>query len=129
MNNRVFNVNGASLGLLLTTLKLAFDQWHNKAKTTGYTIDSKKGMILFWCNIDTKYSLFPSPLSAEEVAPVVWAWLQTNPTIECKDWDANHDHDGHNELGWRVYCEDWGHIGGNHYTIVAIKPAYIWYGK
>lgn len=42
-------------------------------------------------------------------------------------------HDGDNEIGWRVYCEDWGKI----YTsdnrsidgVIAIKPVYLWYGK
>ena len=27
------------------------------------------------------------------------------------------------------YIEDWGHVGDDFYAIVAIKPAYMWYGK
>jgi len=36
---------------------------------------------------------------------------------------------GDNEKGWRVYCEDWGKIDSDDYAFLAIKPAYIWYGK
>ncbi len=127
MDNRQFNVNGSGKEMLLNALKLAFEQKGRNTTATGYIIDPKKGMILLWHN--EKGTALPAPFNAEAACNFVWTWLESEPEIECKGWDADNDHDGHNSLGWRVYCEDWGHVGHNHYAIVAVKPAYLWHGK
>lgn len=128
MDNRIFNVNGKGDDMLLATLKLAFDQEGKNTTTSGWSVDKKKGLILHKYN---KGNLFPMPLKADELFPIVKAWLSDAEakTIECEGWDADMPHDGSNGLGWRVYCGDWGHIGDNHYAFLAIKPAYMWYGK
>lgn len=129
MDNRVFNVNGSGKALLQQALSLAFKQWSDKATATSYFIDKTKGLVLLWYT--EKNSIpFPSPLTSDEATEVIWSWLQSKAAkeVECVDWDANHDHDGSNGDGWRVYCEGWGHVK-SHYAIVAVKPAFMWYGK
>jgi len=132
MDNRVFNVNGTGDELLLQTLKLAFAQEGRNTTANAWRETKKHGLILCWTIPDSSpenYNQFPSELTAEEVFPAVKKYLEKAEDIEMKDWDANADHDGSNELGWRVYCEDWGHVDDDFYAIVAIKPAYMWYGK
>ena len=75
---------------------------------------------------------FPVPLGIDAVLEIAWDWLQTKPVIERdKDshWDDDYDHDGHNSSGWRVYCEDWGHVAEKSGALVAIKPIHLWHGK
>ncbi len=130
MDNRQFNVNGEGKAMFLATMKLAFEQsGHVQAK--GYFIDPKFGMVFLWHNdaCSSSATNLPAPFNAEDSTNFAWAWLQSEPDIECKDWDADDDHDGSNGLGWRVYCENWGHVAGNHYAIIAVKPAYLWFGK
>lgn len=139
MDNRVFNVNGKGKEMLQATLQLAFAQEGSKTTAKAYYIDPKKGMLLLWSN-EPPGVPFPAPLNADATTNVVWEWLQTNPEIEHEShWDQDYnDSDVDTDLGWRVYCEDWGHvtIGPSHsslavgrYAIVAVKPAYMWYGK
>lgn len=128
MDNRIFNVNGSTKEHLQKTLELAFGIVSDKCKCDGYFINPQYGMVLMrW--LSDKDIPFPSPLTAESVTNIVWDWLKSNPQVEFKDWDANEDHDGSNSLGWRVYCENWGHVAGRSGTIVAVRPAFMWYGK
>jgi len=71
------------------------------------------------------------PLSIDTACEIVYQWLKSDEakTITLTGWDENADHDGSNALGWRVYVEDWGHIGSDWGAYCAIKPAYMWYGK
>jgi hypothetical protein len=137
MDNRIFNINGRGKEMLLATLDLAFNQCGRKMAARAYIIDPKKGMVLLW-HADKGSQSFPVPLSANAATEMVWEWLQSNPDIECKDWDEDFDHNGHNTEGWRVFCENWGHVSlapsysasdATRYAIVAIKPAYMWMGK
>lgn len=130
MDNRVFNVNGEGKEMLRDTLRLAFAQEGSNTTAKGYIIDPKKGMILLWYNENPSIP-FPSALNVDAATEVVWQWLQTEPQIEHEShWDQDYvDGDVSTDLGWRVYCEDWGHVARHHGAIVAIKPAYMWYGK
>lgn len=141
-DNSVFNVNGMSREQLTLTLKLATLREHGDHQTiTHWKILKDKGLVLMWAkpDDDKMAQQFITPLTGEEVK-----WLHSehidrsggankripmSKMFPMEGWDANADHDGSNEIGWRVYCEDWGHVGGELYAIVAIKPAYIWYGK
>ena len=130
MDNRIFNVNGNEDKQLLDTLKLVFTQRGSTCKATLF--DKEKGLILlWWCETGDKGNLLPTDLTAEEIFPIVKSWLKSKQAseVECKGWDANSQHDGSNSMGWRIYCEDWGHVGGISYAICAVKPAYMWYGK
>lgn len=132
MDNRIFNVNGQGLDLLKQALALAFAQqgFFNPAKAMSWHVSPDKGLILYWY-AEKGTTPFMAPMGAEGVAEMVFDWLKSDQAkaIPCEGWDADSDHDGSNEPGWRVYVEDWGKVGGSSSAICAIKPAYLWYGK
>lgn len=139
MDNRIFNVNGYGSEQLACTLKLAFFHGNfGKEKTCNGWIESPKhGLILLsYFNENDKVNKFPVPLYSEQICPIIEAWLndlendkKKLETFEMIGYDANEDHDGHNKLGWRVFCENWGHVNDMHGAICAVKPAYMWFGK
>lgn len=130
MDNRVFNVNGRTQEMLAMALSLAFKQEGDNVKAKAWRFIPNKGLVLLW-SATSGSNVFPAPMEPHEVASMAMRWLQgdeaKNMTFE--GWDEDHDHDGHNELGWRVYVEEWGHVGSEHYSICAIRPAWMWYGK
>lgn len=130
MDNRVFNVNGRGDSMLLDTLKLAFAQEGTKTTCESWVFNKDKGLILCW-HADEGHMKLPSPLTAEACLPMVLAWLTSSDIkqMSYEGWDRDEDHDGSNSMGWRVYCEDWGHVGDEHYAICAVRPAFLWHGK
>lgn len=136
MDNKIFNVNGRleDEDVLLMTLQLAMKQeWGNNLTIAGWSFDINKGMILHRFTKDNRNNLipFPNPLTAEQLLPIVISFLNSDKakSIECDNWDADLEHDGHNSKGWRIYTEDWGRIGDDWTSYIAIKPAYMWHGK
>ena len=138
MDNKIFNVNGIGKEMLLMTISLAlnnhgFDFENKRPLAKAWKVHPQKGFILMWGigSNDKSATQFPVPFADKMTTDVVWDWLQTDEAknIPLDGWDANAEHDGSNSLGWRVYCEDWGKVDGEDYAIVAIKPAYMWYGK
>ena len=132
MDNRIFNVNGKTDEQLLGALKLVFTQKGKGTTCKGTLFSKTKGLLLlWWYDKDDLGNSLPAELEAEEIFPIVKSWLKSKQAseVECNGWDANSQHDGSNSIGWRVYCEDWGHVDGISYTICAVKPAYMWYGK
>lgn len=131
-DNRIFNINGEGEDMLLRALELVFIQEgfdDRPATVKAYLVTPDQGMILYWHQDHRVCVPLPTPMTAKQILPMIMAWLK-NPCVEvkCEGWDANADHDGRNELGWRVYCEDWGKV--NHEdAICAVKPAYLWLGK
>lgn len=127
-DNRIFNVNGRGDEQLLAALNLAFSQEGSSAK--AWKSSKRHGLILLWHN-GTDGTPFPSAMTAEECLPFIKAWLKSEDAkgVEMIGWDANADHDGDNGMGWRVYCEDWGHVDNSSSAICAVKPAMLWYGK
>ena len=134
MDNRQFNVNGEGKEMLLRVFELAcIQEGHTDqpAKIVAYRVSSTHGMILYWHEGGDRHVL-PVPLTAEQFLPIVWAWLgdpEANRKVVLKDWDRDLDHDGSNGPGWRVYCEDWGHVDGDSDAICAVKPVFLWFGK
>ncbi len=131
MDNRIFNVNGKGEESLLKTLELAFLQSGYKT-AVAWRVTEKHGLILYWAlssNHNKDISKFPSPVTANEVLPTVLAWLNSDAKTEMTGWDRDADHDGDNGKGWRVFCEDWGHVADDWSAFIAIKPAMMWYGK
>jgi len=128
MDNRLFIVNGKGKDTLLETIKLAV-KTAGYRQIDGFRIDEKKGFVLLWhCNngitIDEK--------TPEGVFSYVESYLESDAAdyVEKKQWEQAYDsYDVTDQEGWVVYCEDWGHIGIDPYAIVAIKKAYLWYGK
>lgn len=141
MDNRVFNVNGRGLDMLEEALKLAFfqDGFSGDSETAvGWTFNPDKGLVLLSSIPDSvndvsKYVRFPVEMSADEVAPIVYKWLESNEAKNMKlsGWDAYcRDEEVENESGWRVFIEDWGHIEGvSGSPICAITPSANWLGK
>ncbi len=131
-DNRLFNVNGIGSEMLVKALELSFMQESDRTHMcSGWMQTEEHGLILCWSNSREDVNSFPSDLSAQECLPIVEQWLLGDfaKTVKLARWCEDNDHDGHNKLGWQVYCEDWGHVNGRWETICAIRPAYIWYGK
>lgn len=138
MDNRIFNVNGKSDEMLLLALQLAFLQEGEKTLARAWSFCKDHGLILHWWYNETwadrdinSIIRFPGNLTAIECLPFISSWLKGEDAekVATTGWDADSDHDGHNSLGWRVYCGDWGHVNGHSNAICAIKPAYMWHGK
>ena len=133
MDNKIFNANGSGTEMLELALKLACQTTYVKSiPIEGWKVNPKKGLVLYWsANTNKEINKFPTPLYYNEVVGMVEKWLKSPEAenIPCEGLDSDVDHDGHNELGWRVYTEAWGKVDGENYSICAIKPAYLWYGK
>lgn len=129
MDNRVFNVNGSGLESLRQTMALAFNQ-ESLDGADAWVFDPDKGLVLLWCHVEGS-TKFPVTFSADQAARVAFTWLDSPEAkaMKLEDWDANHDHDGSNSRGWRVYVEDWGHVGKWHESLCAVRPAFMWHGK
>lgn len=138
MDNRVFNVNGKGRAMLAAVLQLVL--WHQNGcygdgvghKAVGYRIHPTKGLVLVWTIRPEKGDLkFIAPLGHEALAEMIMEWLKSDEAkaIPLAGWDADCDHDGDNSPGWRVYCEDWGHIDHEWGAICAVTPAFMWHGK
>lgn len=142
MDNKIFNVNGRSQEMLRRTLNLLFEnqgfdtdggkQPFKPRTVDGWYVDRNKGIVLVWLCDNLKHQQLPVPLSADAITPIIWAWLHSEDAkkINLEEWDSDiDDTDVSTDLGWRVYLEDWGRIGSDDYSICAIKPCYLWYGK
>lgn len=134
MDNRVFNINGTGSEMLARVLALAIEQEGCvNSGVKSFSRDPQKGLILHWVEVGDlggEHSIMGKP-GSQALAEMVLAeleedWVQAVPLGR---WDKNADHDGHNKEGWHVYVEDWGHIGKYRCVVVAVKPAWMWYGK
>lgn len=130
MDNRIFNVNGKGGPMLAEALALAFKQESINTRCEAWVFSQKHGLILLW-HAEKGAHPMPAPMLAHECVPFVMSWLKSPQadTVEKTGWDADTQHDGSNSDGWRVYCEDWGHVAENHYAICAVKPVKLWHGK
>jgi hypothetical protein len=137
MDNQVFNVNGKtddreSLHRLLN-LRVKQHCFSNNRIISGYSIHKDHGLILYSSEPSNPdgYVRFPNRLTVEEVMPIVNGFLNNKElTNSLSDWDVNpKDSDVDCYAGWRIYCEDWGHIDGGWSGFVAIKKVWLWYGK
>lgn len=131
MDNRLFNVNGRGEDMLRLSLRLAFLQHCDNVKVKAWSQSKEHGLVLHWSDSHPDSQQFMAPLSADEVTPMVLAWLRSDfaSNVKLGEWCDDHDHDGTNSSGWQVYCEDWGHVGSATNTLCAIRPAFLWHGK
>jgi hypothetical protein len=133
-DNRIFNINGGGEAMLLDTLKLVFRQEGENTTAKGWIKDPDKGMILLWWSDGNNpdYHPFPSELNAIQILPVIVAYLESEEAdkVTKEKWEEQYgDSDVTCNKGWRVYCEDWGHVKSISSAICAIKLVYLWYGK
>lgn len=131
MDNRIFNVNGRGTDMLQKALELAFIQNGRNTTCNAWKQTKENGLILLWSSSSKDAVPLPSPLSHEQCIPLIEGWLNGDfsKSVQLSEFCEDHSHDGENRKGWQMYCENWGHVGGEHYAICAIKPAYMWYGK
>lgn len=94
-------------------------------KATHYLEDSDKGLVFLW-HEEKGASKLPYAMDWKASADLAWGWLQERRHEEYREV---LDHDGSNGKGFRVYNEDWGHVAGSFYGILAVLPVWAWYGK
>lgn len=115
-----FHIDVTSEDNLGEVLKLAF---LNKRFATGFNKD-KKQFVLFWTD-DERSAPLPIPLTAEEITPIIQKWLDVQA-----DYGLEPDIDGSCGKGFRVSCDDWGHIEPFGWAaFVKIEPAWAMHGK
>ena len=65
----------------------------------------------------------PYPMDLEDTLFFVKGWLKH------ADYGEEPDHDGCNNVAWRVFTENWGHVAGYPSTIMGVQPKWAMYGK
>jgi hypothetical protein len=138
MDNAGFDVRGKGHKDLGLTLDLAFtvlDIPHAEA----WAVDKRYGLVLFYHfpsetfvkGEELRVQALPYAMTGVAVLEIVWGWLQSVDYKKFKmdGFDEAIDLDGSLEKAWRVYTQDWGFIGDNHDTFLAIRPCWAWIGK
>lgn len=131
-DNRLLNMNGRSDEQLKLALRFAFMDQYGDKTCDGWEFNPTKGLVLYqYFNDRSTVNQFPSPMSADDVFPIVKRWLQSDQaaSVPLGEWEGDIDQDGDNIDGWRVYVEDWGHVDRQWGCLCAIKRAYLWLGK
>lgn len=91
-----------------------------------YVVDGT--LILRWDHApDQPGHPFPTPLSPAALVEVVTTWLRQQDYE--RTLGRQPDTDGSVGQGWRVFNEQWGHVLGDHQAVLAVRPAWIVYGK
>ena len=139
MDNRIFNVNGSGLEALKAAIHLAIiheGRTETKNQINAWMIMPEKGLVFFSYGAPKGSNQFITAISSAQAAEMAFNWLQDPDKMKeiydklsWEGWDDNLDHDGNNSRGWRVYVEEWGHIGNHYGTVCAIRPTYLWHGK
>lgn len=111
---------------LLLAMQIAFNHAPGN-KAEGYAVTPDKGLVFLWtmglrAPEDAAVKL-PFKLDAIGGADFARRWLAE------QDYGRQPDHDGDNKKGWCVYNEKWARVAGWSGSFVAVKPAWIMYGK
>jgi len=80
-------------------------------------------LIFYWGTIESPAVPFPVRVDSGAAAQIATSWLAE------QDYGREPDTDGFAKRGFRIYNEAWGHAGGSYQGFVAVKPAWIVYGK
>ena len=121
MDNFHIDVTSEGRDMLLLALRLAFRNC--PGGTASHFHQADKVLVLFWSTHKDAIP-FLTPMDAAGVEPLVSQWLAK------ADYGSQPDHDGDNEKGWRVSCDDWGHVKPFGWpSFVRIEPAWAMYGK
>lgn len=124
-----FKIDIAWEGDLRKAMEIAFSRYSN---VKAYKIDPKKGLMFFWFYEEPKYGetgnrsgsiALPFKMDAAGAADFATRWLAE------QDYGREPDHDGSNAKGWRIYNDEWSRVDGYAYSICAIKPCWMEYGK
>jgi len=84
-----------------------------------------KTLVFFWSatGLPGGAAVLPFEMPLPEAAAFAEGWLRQ------AEYGPQPDHDGSNGKGWRVFNEAWGHVGGYWQALLAVQPAWAWYGK
>ena len=81
-------------------------------------------IVFYWTHRgNTKVDRLPAELGADEMLPLIKAWLAK------ADYGPKPDHDGDSVKGFRLYNEEWGHVDGDWSAFLAVQPVWAMYGK
>lgn len=116
-------------------------------KVRYYTIVPKIGMVIFWTKPEEdtvlvfthegeeiKYRLNKVETFPNDWEVVVTRWLKScNPNDFVLDGMENSPESFLSDVtlkpGFRMRCENWGHVGKSSYGLALITPVWSWYGK
>ena len=112
--------------LLKPALEIAFATAPG-SKAWGYK--STPDRLTFAWNIqasavDSDFFPFVVPIDASRALYVVNDWLE-----DVAHFGPAPDTDGDAAHTFRLFCENWGFVSGNHYTFAAVEPQWEIYGK
>lgn len=135
MDNRHISVQSEGRKSFDLAVQLVFENAPG-GKATHYFEHSEKGLIFLWHEdkflnpvgslVTKEASKLPYAMDWKAAADLAWGWLQERKHEEYREV---LDHDGSNGKGFRIYNEDWGHVAGSFYAILAVLPVWAWYGK
>lgn len=92
-------------------------------KVAAFSTDKDGKRLIFYWHEHQQATKFPFQMDLDRAADFAAGWLDQ------VDYGPQPDHDGDNEKGWRVYCEDCGYIKDIPYAFAAIEPAWAMHGK
>lgn len=110
-------------GPLEASLKVAFCYYTATCWLIDRRVDKLDRLIFAWHQDNSGYHPFISPVDWEEAMVIVPGFLKDT------NYGPEPDHDGHNTKSFRIYNEQWGHIGNNMYAFAAVEPAWAMHGK
>lgn len=135
-NNRIFDINGPmeDRESFDAVIALAFRlSCHHKLKidASSFLFDGQSGLVFSWSESDKALVKLPCPIGPKSVAEIAWNWLDTMEAkgMHLGHWECDAEHDGNNSPGWRVFLEDWGHVGAVRSAICCVRPCFVWHGK
>ena len=136
MDNFALNVRARTKDSFEHAIAIAFTASPG-GKASHWCEHPRFGLILFWSGSEGKFQdkqiiSFPHELGVATATSFLWDWLAKadRSKFQLKDWDARYnDSDVQCEEAWRVYVEDWGHVGNSHCTVATVLPAWAWLGK
>lgn len=127
-DNVKFDVNGLNEKDLKSAIKLIMDITEKK-EINYFSFDEKYGLIFYWHSVKDS-TKFKSAHKLEQLASYIKYWLTTEEakSTNLEEEESDIDFDGSTDLGWRVYTlpSNFEHC---FYSVFAVKPCYLWYGK
>lgn len=126
-DNQHIDISGEGLDALRAALRIFLPTNTDTDTIEGFMVDPEFGLILFWTNptaiVCPQFAKFPVPLTAEDLAPIIFAWLAS------ADYGKQPDHDGDNYKGWRLYNDHWAQVANRWEAKLAVKPMWMMAGK
>jgi len=103
-------------------LRNAFKLFSLVRDVVGYSVNDDKEIIFYHSDSPAMHKL-PFKMTLEQAADFAYGWLRQ------ANYGPTPDHDGDNEKGWRLYCEQWGFVHGDRNAFAAVQPIWAMYGK